>query len=119
MYYHPPSKLLHITIQFPKRHRSLFLAHRDRLIDCTHKVLGVPRVDDETGVEGLCGSSELREDHHTVALGLRGDVLVGNEVHAVACTGYEADVRDSVEGDELIEVDGSVHEMDGHEFDCA
>lgn len=44
-----------------------------------------------------------------MALGLAGDVLEGDEVHAVAGGGEEAGVCHGVHGCEFIEGDGAVH----------
>jgi len=83
------------------------------------QLLGVPWVDDKTAVQALCSTSELRQDHDTVSLLLCRDVLVGHQVHTVACRRHETDIRDSVERNKLVERDRLVHEVDGHELDSA
>lgn len=105
--------------EFAVVHSLRLLVHRHRLVYRVSHRLGVPRVDDDRAVQALGRASELREDHHTVLLLLARDVLVADEVHAVARAADEADIADRVERAQLVERQGLVHEVDGHEVDSA
>ena len=111
--------LAHVLGQLLVVELALLIAHGDGVVDRVGQLLRVPRVDDQAAVQALCRARELGEDHDAVALLLCGDVLVGHQVHAVSCRGDEADVRDRVEGDQLVEGHGLVHEVDWHELDGA
>ena len=54
-----------------------------------------------------------------MVLALGGDVLVGDEVHAVAGRGDETDIGHGVQSGELLKGDGLVEKVDGHELDGA
>ncbi len=54
-----------------------------------------------------------------MTLPLRGDVLVGDEVHAVPRRADEADVADGVESSQLVERYTLVQEVNRHELDGA
>ncbi|CRK33032.1 hypothetical protein BN1708_005977 [Verticillium longisporum] len=98
---------------------ALLGGHGDGVVEGVGELLGVPGVDDEGAGEGLGGAGELGEDHDAVTLALRGNVLVRDEVHAVAGRGDEADVRDGVQGRQLLEGDGLVEEVDRHKLNGA
>jgi hypothetical protein len=88
-------------------------------MDGVCELLGVPGVDDQAAVQALCRTSEFGQDHDAVALLLRRDVLVGHQVHAIAGGGDQADVRNRVKRDQLVERDRLVHEVNWHEFNGA
>jgi hypothetical protein len=82
-------------------------------------LLRVPRVDDDAAVQALRRARELGEDERALARLLARNVLVANEVHAVARRADEAYVRDGVERAQLVERQALVHEVDRHEVDGA
>ena len=94
-------------------------AHGNRVVDRVGKLLRVPRVDDQTSVQTLSCASELGQNHDAMILALRGNILIRDEVHAITGGADQADIADSVESSELIERDGLVEEVDGHELDSA
>jgi hypothetical protein len=75
------------------------------------------RVDDQTSVQRLSGSSKLGEDHGSMPLDLTRDVLVGNQVHPVPRGSDETCVRERVHGGEFVRGDRGVHKVDGHKLD--
>ena len=116
---HKPGVLLHVAVQLLEVGGAGLGAHGDGVVEGGGELLGVPRIKNQAAVEALRGAGELGQDHDAVALLLAGDVLVAHEVHAVARRGDEAHLRRGIEGDQLVEGDGLVHEVDGHEFDGA
>lgn len=83
---------------------ALLVAHVESIVDGCGHVADVPRIDEHgPGPQGLSGTSKLREDEDPGAVALARDVLERDKVHAVAEGGHKSDVRDSVEGDELVE----------------
>lgn len=98
---------------------ALFITHCDGFLVGTGQLLRVPWVDNDTAVQALGSASKLREDQDTVALLLSSNVLVGDEVHAITSRRNDASIRDGIEGDELIEVDRLVEEVNRLELDRA
>lgn len=98
---------------------SLLVSHGDGVVNGIGQFFRVPGVDDDAAVKTLSCTGKFRQDHGTVALLLSCNVLVRDEVHAVAGRRNEADITDSVECNQLVEGDRLVHEVDGHEFDGA
>ena len=86
----------------------------------------VVRVD-EHGVDQLVGGAgELGQHEHAVAVEARRDVLLGDQVHAVAQRRHEHHVAGAVQGDELVErqrlvevVDRRIPEPAVHAVDLA
>ena len=83
----------------------------------------IPRINDQSAViEITRRSGELAQNQRARGENLRGslhgfvvvasDVLVADQIHAVAGAGDEADVRGGVEGCELVWGDGFVEEVD-------
>ena len=98
---------------------SLLVSHGDSVVNGIGQFFRVPGVDDDAAVETLSCASEFGQDHGSMTLLLRCDVLVGHKVHAIAGRRNETDITDSVECNQLIKRDRLVHEVDGHEFDGA
>jgi hypothetical protein len=80
-------------------------------------IANVPWVDHYRAIERLCSTCKLGQDHNTMTLLLGGDVLVGDEVHAVSCRGNKADIGASVHGEKFLEVDTLVEEVNWDELD--
>ena len=79
-------------------HRRVTLAplgerHFQRLFDRRRHALDLMRIDAQRAVKFGRGAGELRQDQHAGRLGvLRGDELLGDEVHAVAQRRHQRDV---------------------------
>ena len=97
----------------------LLVVDASLLVNGISQFFRVPGVDDDAAVETLSCASEFGQDHGSMTLLLRCDVLVGHKVHAIAGRRNETDITDSVECNQLIKRDRLVHEVDGHEFDGA
>ena len=61
------------------------------------------RVDEHGLGQFVRGAGELRQHQHAVAVDAGGDVLLGDEVHAVTQRGHQHDVAGAVERDELVQ----------------
>src|SRR6185295_12989349 len=80
----------------------LLRGHERADLDAPADRLDVVRIDEHGLAQLLRGAGELREEQHAVLSTVAGDVLLGNEVHAVAQRRHEPDVRRHVVGDEGI-----------------
>ena len=114
-----PGILVNVFVEFGKIKCSLLVAHGHGFLICSRQLLRVPRVDDDTAVQTLSGSREFREDQNAVAVSLRGDVFIGDEIHPVSGGGHDARIGDGVERKQLVKVDGLVQEVDGHKLHSA
>ena len=86
----------------------------------------VVRVDEHGVGQLVGGAGELRQHEHAVAVEAGRDVLLGDQVHAVAQRRHEHHVAGAVEGDELVErqrlvqvVDRRIAEPAVHAVDLA
>ena len=80
-------------------------ARRDHLDGSHHRVLqpfDVVRVDPHRGAQFIGGAGELAQDQHAAVVDARGDVLLRDEVHAVAERGHEHDVGGEEQRDHLL-----------------
>ena len=64
---------------------------------------GLPGFDTQRGTATSCNRQTFFTMVHTSVVGLAGDVLVGDQVHAVAQAGHESDVRHRVQRAQLVE----------------
>lgn len=114
-----PSVLGHVSVQLGEVESPLFVAHGHSLLIGARQFFGIPGVHNDAAVQTLGCSGEFRENQHSVALLLRGDVLVSYQVHAVAGRRNNTGIGDSVESDEFVKVDGLVQEVNRLELDGA
>lgn len=111
--------LFHVMVEFVVVDGALLLAHGDGGVDGVDELVRIPRIDDETAGKRFGDASEFGQDEAAVTLVLAGNVLFGDEVHAIAGGGDKAHVGDGVECNELIEGDGIMDEVDWGEFNRA
>lgn len=114
-----PGVFGNVFVELGKVQRTLFVTHGDSLLVGTGQLFRVPRVDDNTTIQTLGSTSELREDENTVSLLLGCNVLVCDEVHPVTGRRDNAGIRHGVECDKLVKVDGLVEEMNWLELNSA
>lgn len=88
----------------------LLSPHSNSLINRLRQLHCIRRMEINSRLVHKCGrAGEFGEDEHAVTLGLAGDVLEGDEVHAVAGGGEEAGICNGVHGCEFVEGDGAMH----------
>ena len=96
----------------PKRHHAsaaFVLAHLERALERRRNRLDVVRIHDQRFGELVRGSGELAQHEHAVAVDARRDVLLGDEIHAVAQRRDEHHVGRAVARGELDLVHRVVH----------
>eukprot|EP00965_Chrysotila_dentata_P186842 6168723-Pleurochrysis_carterae.AAC.1 len=106
--------LTYVLARVLVEHGALVGGHCEGFVQTARNVVRVVRVDAHAaGAERLRRARKLGEDEHAVCPGLAGNVLVRDQVHAVAQRGDDAGGGRGVEGDQLVEGDGGVEVVHG------
>ncbi len=95
----------------------LVFGHRQRRVQCRDHRIPVERIDLHGVDQFAGGSGHLGEHEHTVSARVSGDILLGDEVHAVTQGGDERDIGDRVHARERVERQAPVEVADGSPID--
>jgi hypothetical protein len=91
----------------------LIHAHGQRTMNSVRRAHPIPGVKQQAAGQPFRRAREFREQQDAVAVFLADNVLVGDQVHAVADGGDKADGGGGVQGEEIFEGYGLVEEVDG------